>query len=385
MDQGTFTKPSGTLLPLEEYPGSYCFVPNLLPEDITVDREAISLLGEASMELGKIESYISQLPGKLVSRLIALSQKNEAVYSSRIEGTKSTLSDVLMEELSIASAEKHDDAHEVLNNFRAISRGAELIGHSDIDMQMLLSLHAILMQGVRGGSVKLEPGQLRHMQNWIVPYPLKSINDATYIPPRPSLVREHLDNALEYMKNGKDAALIRIGIMHYKFEAIHPFADGNGRIGRLLIILYLIKLDLLGSPAMDISAYIERNKSEYYSLLLRASTESEYLPWLKFFFRCIAISAKASRMRIEALLKYRSDTLKELEKRHTGKSIAAFEKLFETPITSTPEVKRYLNVSNVTASNVIKRLVAAGVLERFGSGERPKSYACSKILEILSA
>jgi Fic family protein len=382
MDVNAFTKPAGSFMRLESYGDVNCFVPSMLPVEILLDKEAINLLAEASLEVGKLSSAASKQQREIIGT-VWLAQKNEAVYSSRIEGTTSTLSEVLVAELN-AGRPRNRDALEVLNNYSAISSGIEMLKNGrEIDIEMALKLHSILMDGVDGNR-KLEAGKLRSQQNWIVSAPLHDIRDATYVPPEPSLIKEHLENLFEYMRTSNENALTKIAIMHYKFEAIHPFSDGNGRIGRALILLYMIRYHLMENPLIGISTYIEKNKSEYYNLLLKTSQENDYLSWIKFFLNGIKMEAMAFRKRAERLFEFREETLAKLEKGRSAKTIAAFEILFEQPIIEASTIRNRLNVSHVTALHIIKRLENAGILHKTLDSKRPQYYACDEILRTIS-
>ncbi len=387
MDKNAFSKSLGDFEPLEKYPGQYCFVPSMLPNKIDIDNEIAGLLAQANLELGRLDTpVIGRQMATLFTTLASLIQKSEAVFSSRIEGTKSTLSDILIEELSPEGNPDENDAKEVLNNAKALTEGSTLVyAGNEVDIKMLLHLHKILTKGVRGSDSRLEPGKLRSAQNWIVAAPLRKIEDATYIPPKPEYVKAHLENLLTYMTTNKDSLLIKIALTHYKFEAIHPFADGNGRIGRLLIILYLLKFGALHAPLLSISSYIEKRKTEYYDLLLRVSTEGDYKPWLKFFLNAIITEAKAGRDRIDSIVNYRVTTLDAIEKRVSGKTIAAFELLFKEPIINVSNLAKKLGVSYVGAYSIIKRLENEGILTKYATGKKkPRLYVCESILRLLS-
>jgi Fic family protein len=272
MEQSAFTKPFGTMVTNKD--GHTTFVPKGLPPVINYDESLTALIAEASIQLGNLSGIGKLMPNPHI--LIRPYLKREAVLSSKIEGTQASIMDVFRFEAGGMGAEREKKEKriiEVVNYVDALDGCIRAVhGGASIDLQMIKEAHRILMHNVRGQ--ELEPGKFRTMKNWIGIEGTK-IDDATYVPPAQEHIEKLLLDLEAFIQNppGRIPVLVQCAMVHYMFEEIHPFSDGNGRIGRLLISLLLAQRKLLGQPLLYLSAYIERNKTQYYSLLLKVSRE----------------------------------------------------------------------------------------------------------------
>lgn len=387
MDIEEFKNPSGKLLPdsANQY---YTFVPDNLPVKIDYDNELLRLLSEASTWLGRLDGAGIELNKVLhnnVNLFIRPQLENEAVESSRIEGTLSSLDDMFKEQAGqkILDEEKKNDILEVRNYIRAQETGINLMNEQiPIDLQLITKLHSILLQHVRGEKAK--PGSIREVQNYISHYQNAiGIEYATYIPPLPERVKELLSNMLDYMDSSNDPILVKIALMHYQFEAIHPFLDGNGRIGRLLLILYLIKDKALKLPLLYMSDYFEKNRSAYYSLLRDISKNSTYSEWLKFFLIGVISQSKIILDKISKLSQYYNEKGKDIEEKYSKSTYVLFQQLFGSYIISANTTSHILNVTYPTAKRAIDNLIKEGVIQPLETGKaRNQLFVANGIREI---
>jgi Fic family protein len=363
--------------------GLYAFLPDPLPPRLEWNQRLVLLLDEAGRALGELAGLLRQLPNPYL--FIRPFIQKEAVLSSRIEGTQAGLLDVYALEAQVPlfpSPELREDAQEVLNYIRALERGRELLQEIPLSLRLLKEVHAVLLRGVRGGG--RAPGEFRRAQNWIGP-PGSSLEEARYVPPPPGPMLEALD-ALERFWNSdhKLPPLVEIALVHYQFEAIHPFLDGNGRIGRLLITLMLLERGLLPEPALYLSAYFERHRNLYYDLLLGVSQRGAWEDWLAFFLEGVRTEAKDVAARASRLL----DLWREWRERYGRKGGSAhilrlLELLFERPVLTVPLVKDRLEITHAWANRLVQRLEKDGILTTISKRKRNRLYAAQEILKIL--
>ena len=257
-----------------------CFVPkSLLEVEIKIDDELIDLLSNANRLLGILDGMATSLPDR--DLFIAMYVEKEAVVSSQIEGTQASLSDVLQKQ----SSEKRKDIEEIVNYVHSLNYGIELMNRLPISIRYLKEIHKELLKGVRGENKN--PGELRHSQNWIGPMGC-TLSNATFVPPTVDLMQEALNDLELYMNDADNlSSLIKIALIHYQFETIHPFLDGNGRLGRLLITLWLKYTKYLQYPLLYLSLFFKQNRTEYYSLLMDVRFKGKYEEWIKFFLKGI--------------------------------------------------------------------------------------------------
>ena len=297
MDPKNFSSPSsGT--PILTQTGYWAFLPAALPPVITWSLPLVSALADAERDLSKLTTMAGSFPFPRL--LIQPFVRREAVLSSRIEGTRATLTDLYAyESAQLSFLEPGNDVREVYNYVRALEYGLERVKTLPVSLRLIREIHAKLMDGVRGGN--LTPGEFRRSQNWI-----GSIGStpctAAYVPPPVDEMNSGLDQLEKFIHAGSEIpALVRAGLVHYQFEAIHPFLDGNGRIGRLLMILLLGEWNLLPQPLLNLSVYFERYRQEYYDLLLSVSQKGNWESWLRFFLRGVSVQASDSVVRLNRL------------------------------------------------------------------------------------
>ncbi len=275
--------------------GYWAFLPHPLPPEITWSLPLVSALSEAERELSRLSTAVRTFPFSRM--LIQPFIRSEAVISSRIEGTRASLIDLYTYESSqLSFLEKTDDVREVYNYVVSMEYGLERLKTLPVSLRFIRELHEKLMEGVRGGS--LTPGEFRRSQNWIGPVGSTPAT-APYIPPPVEEMQQALGALEKFIHTPSEIPpLIRTGLIHYQFEAIHPFLDGNGRVGRLLIVLLLCEWELLEQPVLNLSAYIEKYRQQYYDLLLQVSQKGAWEEWLLFFLRAVHAQATNGVARI---------------------------------------------------------------------------------------
>ncbi|RMG83232.1 MAG: Fic family protein, partial [Bacteroidetes bacterium] len=319
------------------------FVPTKINRNWNWKNSELSLLLEkASLGLGEINSYGRIVPN--ISLFIQLYVKKEAVISSRIEGTQTGINEAIMPEEEISS-EKRTDWREVRNYSLAMNEAIEKLNKLPLSSRLLKNIHRTLMEGVRGKH-KL-PGEFRTSQNWIGGTTLK---DAVFIPPAHHLVNDLMGDLENFIHNREISVpdLIKIGIIHYQFETIHPFLDGNGRIGRLLIPLYMIQKNILNKPLLYLSEYFEKDRTLYYENLMKVRNENNLLHWLKYFLIGIGETSKRASKVLNNTLKLKENTEKLLRKeagRRADSALILFEELFKSPVVKVNDVIRICNLS----------------------------------------
>jgi Fic family protein len=322
----------------------------------------------------------TQLPNPHI--LITPYLTKEAVLSSKIEGTQASLSDVLKYNAQNGKeGKKSDDIQEVKNYINALEHGLSRIKTSNIDYTIIKEMHKKLLEGVRGGDK--EPGEFRKSQNWIGSKGT-NIGDALYIPPAPEALTKPMYDFKEYLDRKDIPLLIQIALLHYHFEAMHPFRDGNGRMGRVIITLFLCKRKALSQPLLYLSAYFEKNRQKYYKRLLAVSQTSDYDGWVKFFLTGVKIQAEDSLNRAKKLTQLHKKYLdKLLEINAVSNAIKIIDLLFDNPYTTIPKVQDELTLNYPTAKKAIDTLVKVRIIKEITGKERYKLYCATEILDIL--
>lgn len=358
--------------------GYWAFVPNPLPPELIWDPALSSILSQASHSLGTLVGLGETLPNPHL--FIYPFIRREAVLSSRIEGTLSSLSDLfLFEAMQI---EKQRDVREVQNYVNALENGIKRLKEKPLDLELIHELHGILMKDVRGGSAK--PGEFRNEQNWIGP-PGCEITDATYVPPPVNEMTEALSQFGQFLQtDGPIPLLVRVGLIHYQFEAIHPFLDGNGRICRLSIILYLHQQDLLPKPLLYPSAFFERYRRQYYDHLLKVSQQGAWRPWIEFFLQGVISQSQDAIQRSRRLVNLQQNYHKEiLAKRLSPTAGQVLDLIFMRPVININSAVKALRLTFPAVSKAMKQLESIGILKEITSGKRNKVYVAQEILKIL--
>ncbi|MBI3973643.1 MAG: Fic family protein [Chloroflexi bacterium] len=378
--------PSGQVVRVGSGDAAYfAFVPAALPPDLEYGRDLFRLQSDADRALGELAGLGRTLrnPHLLLSPFM----RKEAVLSSRIEGTQTGLAELYAFEAGHTPPRDRadpaaSDAREVLNYVRALEYGLERLKTFPLSLRFLREVHERLMAGVRGD--RATPGQFRTTQNWIGP-PGCTLKEASFVPPPVPEMTEALDALEEYLhRDDGNPPLVRLALIHYQIEAIHPFLDGNGRIGRLLISLLLVAWDLLPVPLLYLSAFFERHRDDYGDLLYAVSERGAWTDWVSFFLRGVATQARDAVDRARRLQDLLREWREELGKRRAGGSaIRLMESLFEAPLLSVPDAQRTLGLSYPAAQTNVQRLVDAGILRPVGDATYGRRFVADGVLRAI--
>ncbi|HRV86417.1 MAG TPA: Fic family protein [Saprospiraceae bacterium] len=337
------------------------------------------LLEKASFKLGELNAYAHRVPN--ISLFIRLHVTKEAVVSSRIEGTKTDFDEALLPEEEI-DPERRDDWKEVNNYIRALNWAIEELDLLPLSTRLLRNTHQILLEGARGEHKS--PGEFRSSQNWIGG---RSLADAVFIPPahhQLSALMGDLENFL-HNENIQVPALIRIGIAHYQFETIHPFLDGNGRIGRLLIILFLVSQQLLAEPLLYLSAFFEEDRGLYYDNLMKVRKQNDLLQWLKYFLVGIAQTSDKATTTLSNLLDLKNDLEKRIKinwGRRISSGLQLINHLFEHPMIRVKTVEKVCKLSPKAANDLIASFVDTGILKEITGQSRNRVFIFESYIKL---
>jgi len=337
------------------------FLPNRINHAFYWTDETINeLLEKAALKLGKLDSFSLFVPN--IDMFIMMHIVKEAVVSSRIEGTQTNIEEALIAEKDIAP-EKRDDQQEVKNYVAAMNQAIEELNTLPLSNRLIKNTHKILLSSVRGEHKS--PGEFRQSQNWIGG---ASLADATFIPPAHHELPELLSDLEMFLHNGdiKIPHLIRIAIAHYQFETIHPFLDGNGRMGRLLITLYLVSSGILTKPLLYLSDFFEKNKSLYYDNLTMVRSKNDLGQWLRFFLTGVNETAENSVLTLEKIVDLKASIEKERIIRHLGKRVKIghefFDQLFKKPRVTIKDVQEMTGLSSKAANDLVQAFVDQNIL-----------------------
>ncbi len=367
---------SGHLISIPE--GGFAYVPNPLPPmNLTWDSGLIEVLSLADRALGELAGIGGSLPNPHL--LVRPFLRREAVLSSRIEGTQASLADVLAyEAVQLPLFDASDDVKEVHNYVRALEYGLERMSSLPVSLRLIRELHGILLEGVRGEQFRA--GEFRQGQNFIGP-PGSSLATATYVPPPPKEMMEALQQLELYINESSNLPpLIRLGLIHYQFEAIHPFLDGNGRLGRLLISLLLCAWNLLPQPLLYLSAFFETNRPDYYANLRGVSEKGNWNSWLSFFLNGVSSQAIDAADRVKRINDLREDYRQRFQQgRSAARLLQVVDLLFARPLVSVHTVEEELGLPYPTAERYIDELVKQGILESSGKA-RNRVFVARDIL-----
>ena len=358
------------------------FVPNGVNHQWNWRTPAINqLLEKAAIKLGELNSFARLVPN--MDLFIQLHVTKEAVLSSRIEGTQTRVDEAMLP-IEEVSPERRDDWQEVNNYIRALNQAIEELKTLPISSRLLRHTHEILLQSVRG-ETKL-PGEFRNSQNWIGGTSLK---DAVFIPPAHHLVGDLMGDLEKFLHNDQIEvpALIRIAIAHYQFETIHPFLDGNGRIGRLLITLYLVSEKILDRPLLYLSSYFERNKSLYYDNLTFVRTKNDLLQWLKYFLIGIEQTAGEAVDTLSQVLALKANTEQMIHSqfgRRAPNGHLLLQFLFTRPIISVDDAAKACDTSYKTANDLIGLFQEQGLLREVTGQNRNRLFLFDSYLQIFA-
>lgn len=358
--------------------GYRAFHPHPLPPELHWEASLVSKLSRADHILGRLSGEARRLPNPHV--FIRPFIKREAVYSSRIEGTQATLGELLAAEVGAHVERSPDDLREVSNYVVALEHGLRRLDEIPISLRLVKEMHFHLMSGVRGDHAT--PGEFRRSQNWIGT-PGCTLAEASYVPPPPDSLMDHL-SAWECFLHDSDLPLLIVcALMHYQFEAIHPFLDGNGRLGRLLITLILCERKALPGPFLYLSAFFEASRREYYEALQGVSEEGDWNGWLHYFLNGVIRQSEDALSRAERI----NQAIVEGQHRVAGKSPAAAHQLVGllagNPYLTARKTQEMLGVAFNTATKAIALLESTGMVEQVGDAQRGRVYVARSLLDIL--
>lgn len=356
------------------------FVPSPLPPTppIEVNEEMVDFLIKANSQLAVLESVATRIPN--VALFISMYVRKEALMSSQIEGTQATLEDVLdpMIEVNIKR-----NVADVINYIKATEFAINRLKEFPLCNRLLRETHAVLMEGVRGQ--ERNPGEFRHSQNWIGGQG-STLKNARYIPPSPEDMKEAMSELEKYINSDDNMdGLIRVAIIHYQFETIHPFLDGNGRIGRLLITLFLLEKKILTTPALYISYFLKKNRVEYYDRMMEVRNKGNYEQWVKFFLLAIIESADDAISTIDKLTVLHNKNVAVISGmgRAAKNTMLVFDYLEANPIIEIGKTAESLGIAFNTASGAIRRLTDVGILKQTANASRNRIFAYEDYLAIL--
>lgn len=384
MDAAAFSRsPSGYLV--DTVLGQKAFVPNPLPPenlDLSKCFESIDLASRAMSEL-KGMSYKVNNPLNLINPL----QKREAISSSSIEGTYTTANDLLLLEADPRGSHSDPDTREVYNYIDALTEGMQLLESLPVSGRLIKRIHEILLSGVkRQRGAEIVPGEYKTNQNFIGSR-ARQISDARFVPPPPSMTDELMSELERYINervDSKSPPVIVNALIHYQFETIHPFPDGNGRIGRLLLPIVLKNFDQMPMPLLYISPFIEKHKDEYNDLMLAVSRDGAWEDWICFFALAIEDSARETMEKINKIAELKNTAQEKIQQaRASALLYKLIDFVFDRLIVSIPQVARELDVTYAAARNNIDRIVEIGYLSEVIGQRRPKLYLCRPLFSIV--
>lgn len=354
------------------------FRPAPLPPVVDMDNEMVSLLTEATKSLAMLDTLSSYIPD--MNLFVSMYVRKEALLSSQIEGTQATLEDVLD---PLAEKNANQNVADVVNYIKATEFALERMNSLPLCNRLIKETHKVLMSGVRGQ--EKNPGEFRTSQNWIGAAG-SSLKNARYIPPNPEDMINAMSDLEKYI-NSDDSLdlLIQTALLHYQFETIHPFLDGNGRVGRLLITLFLIDKKVLNSPVLYVSYYLKKNRIEYYDRMSEVRNKDNYEQWIKFFLNAIKASADESVETIKKLSELHDANIKKIDSmgRAAKNAKAVFDYLEQNPIIDIGKTANELKLAFSTVSLAVNRLVDAGILVKTSNANRNRVFSYEKYLEIL--
>lgn len=361
------------------------FYPADLPPDpeIRFDDEMQTLLSRADRELGRLDGSIQTLPNP--NLFIFMYVRKEAVLSSQIEGTQSSLNQLLEAEAKVFDPERPKDVDEVLNYVRAMNYGLNRLSTLPVSVRLIREIHEHLMKGVRGSHA--QRGELRTTQNWVGPQGC-TLQEAAFVPPPPNQVSDSL-SALERFIHSEDPMplLVRIGLAHAQFETIHPFLDGNGRIGRLLITLLLCERKILQKPVLYISHYFKRYRDDYYQRLQETRDAGNWEDWLKFFLTGITDVSKEATdtaRRIVELREHHRLLITSKFGRIAGNALTVLERLYQRPLIAVNDIVDLTGVSFTSASKLMKHLVDEGLLVEITGRTRNRVFRYGAYIDLFA-
>lgn len=358
-----------------------CFVPHDLKYlKFNIDEEFQNLINRAYLLLGRLDGMATTLPD--INLFVSMYVQKEAVISSQIEGTQASLIDVLQKD---RKNEKIKDTEEIFNYIKATNYAFKRLEELPLCMRLIKETHSLLLSGVRGN--EKSPGEFRKSQNWIG-YAGCKLNTASFVPPAPGEMEKSLTDLEKYIHEDSFIPnLIKIALIHYQFETIHPFLDGNGRMGRLLIVLFLKERGLIEYPVLYLSYFFKKNRNKYYELLNNVRVKGEFEEWIKFFIKgiCeISEDAISSIQKIIELKKADIEKIRNIPKGNISNLLLIYDYLLRHPFLETEDIRRLSDLSKPTVNKLLETLIELEILELVEEKKRYKQYVYRKYVDILS-
>ena len=365
--------------------GYKAFIPAPLPPNppVRISPKLQLLLSQADMAMGRLDGSIATLPNP--DLFVLMYVRKEAVLSSQIEGTQSSLQDLLAAEAKVLESHIPRDVDEVINYVNAMNYGIKRLADLPVSVRLIREIHGKLMDGVRGSN--LTPGETRHSQNWIGPVGC-TLAEAIFVPPPPSELSRALGDLERFVHSDSSLPLLlEIGLAHAQFETIHPFLDGNGRVGRLLITFLLCQQGVLHKPVLYLSYYFKRHRREYYEQLQRVRDEGDWEAWLEFFLigvSEVSVQATETARRILALREQHREAITENLGRAAGNGHKILESQYKRPIVSVNDIQKLTGTSYPAANELVSRLTKLEILKEITARKRNRIFRYESYVDLFS-
>lgn len=357
--------------------GYHAFFPAPVPREVDYDATTVNRLTEATAAVHRLAGVSRLLPSPDI--LMGPYVRLEAVLSSKIEGTQTSVGELLLFEADHHDEAPEGDLREVVNYTHALDHALRALDRLPLSLRLIRETHAILMSGGRGEG--MTPGEFRRSQNWIGP-PGSTLGTAKFVPPPVDAMNDALSDLERFLHETGLPNLVALALAHYQFETIHPFLDGNGRIGRLLVPLALCQRGVLERPMLYLSAFFERHRSQYYHLLFEASATGDPIPWINFFLDGVAQQSRDAEERTVTLVDLQRDMREELlAARVTNTTVRLAESLLDRPYVTAKRVTRQFDVTAPTAQKAIDSLVGQGILAEVTGKKRNRVYLSPRIMD----
>lgn len=363
--------------------GYRAFVPEPLPPEppLQWDADLVRLLSEADLALGRLDGLARSLPNP--DLFIAMYVRREAVLSSQIEGTQSSLDDLLAFEIDAPGMVQPIDVAETINYVKAMNTGLELLSDLPLSGRLIRAIHEELLTGVRGQ--ERHPGQFRTTQNWIGPVGC-TLETATFVPPSPDEMLRVFGEFESFLHDQTLPPLVHAGLSHAQFETIHPFLDGNGRVGRLLITLLLVERGVLTSPLLYLSLFLRQNRGEYYDRLEAIRTRGDWEGWLRFFLTGVAVTARHAAESAAAIADLREDHLRLAATESFGRyGVPLLDLLATQPLITAKYAVGQLGASPTTIGGLLNKATGLGILDEITGQKRDRVYRYSALLDLFTS
>jgi len=358
-----------------------CFIPHNLKElKLDIDDQLQSLINKAYLLLGRLDGMAITLPD--IDLFVSMYVQKEAVISSQIEGTQASLIDVLQKD---RNNEKIKDTEEIVNYIKATNYAFKRLEELPLCMRLIKETHSVLLSGVRGN--EKSPGEFRKSQNWIG-YTGCTLNTASFVPPSPEEMEHSLSDLEKYIHEDSSISnLIKTALIHYQFETIHPFLDGNGRMGRLLIVLFLKERGLIEYPVLYLSYFFKKNRNRYYELLNNVRIKGEFEEWIKFFIEGICEISEDAISSIQKIIKLKRidmEKIRNIPKGNISNLLLIYDYLLRHPFLETEDIRLLSDLSKPTVNKLLETLIELEILELVEEKKRYKQYVYRKYVDILS-